>query len=146
MKIAIKNTSHIGKAIKLTRLGQGLDQLAAAGLAGTGQSFLSHLENGKDTSQIGKVLEVLTSLGIRVELTLPDDAMDYIDAHLPVGSEVHQYQIHQVKTPIAGQWDATATPLTPFLRKSKSDSAMPALDAETLFKQIASLNIKRATR
>ncbi|MCC5452896.1 transcriptional regulator [Rheinheimera sp. UJ51] len=55
------------------QISQDLDQLTAAQLSTTGQSFLSHLENGKETAQIGKVLQVLESLGIGVELILPPD-------------------------------------------------------------------------
>lgn len=71
MKISVQSVSDIGQAIRATRISQNLDQLTAAQLSNTGQSFLSHLENGKETAQIGKVLQVLTSLGIAVELTLP---------------------------------------------------------------------------
>jgi hypothetical protein len=42
---------------------------------------LSHLENGKETAQIGKVLQVLESLGIGVELTLPPDIEAFLAKH-----------------------------------------------------------------
>lgn len=73
MKVTIKSTEHIGMIIKMARLSQDLDQFSAASLSGVGQSFLSHLENGKETAHIGKALEVLTSLGVRIELALPLD-------------------------------------------------------------------------
>lgn len=71
MKVSVKSVSDIGQAIRATRISQELDQLTAAQLSNIGQSFLSHLENGKKTAQIGKVLQVLASLGIGIELTLP---------------------------------------------------------------------------
>ncbi len=71
MKVSVKSVSDIGQAIRATRISQELDQLTAAQLSNIGQSFLSHLENGKETAQIGKVLQVLASLGIGIELTLP---------------------------------------------------------------------------
>lgn len=47
-------------------LGLRQDQLAAA--AGVGVRFLVDLEAGKATAQLGKVLAVLDSLGLDVEL------------------------------------------------------------------------------
>lgn len=73
MKIPVESVADIGQVIRITRISQDLDQLTAAQLSSTGQSFLSHLENGKETAQIGKVFQVLESLGIGVELTLPPD-------------------------------------------------------------------------
>ncbi|WP_288739425.1 transcriptional regulator [uncultured Rheinheimera sp.] len=73
MKVPVKSVADIGQVIRITRISQDLDQLTAAQLSNAGQSFLSHLENGKETAQIGKVLQVLESLGIGVELTLPPD-------------------------------------------------------------------------
>lgn len=146
MKIAIKNTAHIGKAIKLTRLGQGLDQLAAAGLAGAGQSFLSHLENGKDTAQIGKVLEVLTSLGIRVELTLPDEVVNYIDTHLPADAEESNKHSQHLTASTTRRRKSDRTPFTPLISQSGNKPSVTALDADTLFKRIAPLYVKRVTR
>lgn len=73
MKIPVESVADIGQVIRITRISQDLDQLTAAQLSSTGQSFLSHLENGKETAQIGKVFQVLESLGIGVELILPPD-------------------------------------------------------------------------
>ena len=78
MKVHVKSVSDIGQVIRITRISQDLDQLTAAQLSNAGQSFLSHLENGKETAQIGKVLQVLESLGIGVELTLPPDIDSFL--------------------------------------------------------------------
>lgn len=138
MKIAINNTAQIGKAIKLTRLGQGLDQFATAGLSGTGQSFLSHLENGKDTAQIGKVLQVLTTLGIRLELTLPPEVADYIAQHQQTDNKPDI----KVK-PAVGE----TTPSYKVPTVLGSDPyALPVQDADKLFSQLEALHAKRATR
>ncbi len=76
MKITALKPIDIGRAIKLTRLSQQLDQLSASALSGSGLTFISHVENGKETAQIGKVLNLLAALGIKVELTLPVDEND----------------------------------------------------------------------
>lgn len=81
MKMPVKSVAEIGQVIRITRISQDLDQLTAAQLSNAGQSFLSHLENGKETAQIGKVLQVLESLGIGVELTLPPDVEALLAKH-----------------------------------------------------------------
>lgn len=138
MKIAIHNTAQIGKAIKLTRLGQGLDQFATAGLSGTGQSFLSHLENGKDTAQIGKVLQVLTTLGIRLELTLPPEVADYIQQHLSTDAKPDKKVKTIVAEPTPSYKASTALGADPY--------TLPVQDADKLFSQLDALHAKRATR
>jgi y4mF family transcriptional regulator len=67
------NSEQIGQAIRATRKQQGLTQSELALTANTAQRFISELERGKATCQIGKVLDVTAALGIRVELHLPSD-------------------------------------------------------------------------
>lgn len=83
MKVPVKSVAEIGEVIRITRICQHLDQLTAAQLSNAGQSFLSHLENGKETAQIGKVLQVLESLGIGIELVLPPDIDDFMAKENP---------------------------------------------------------------
>lgn len=58
-----------GQAIRRARKAQGLTQQELAMTANTAPRFISDLENGKPTSQIGKALHVARCLGIQVELT-----------------------------------------------------------------------------
>lgn len=60
----IPDASDLGHLIRDTRKAQGLTQDELAGMTGTGRRFISELENGKETSQLGKVLLVLGALGI----------------------------------------------------------------------------------
>jgi HTH-type transcriptional regulator/antitoxin HipB len=62
---------EIGKLIKDARKGMGITQKALALTAGTGKRFIIELEKGKDTSQLGKVLIVLQTLGIKITFTVP---------------------------------------------------------------------------
>jgi len=64
----LKNTKRLGKAIRDHRKSMGLSQLNAAGLCGVGERFLSELERGKTTAELGKVLQVLNRLGLRIRL------------------------------------------------------------------------------
>jgi y4mF family transcriptional regulator len=64
---------EIGQTVRKARKAQGLRQRQLAGAAGVGLRFLSELESGKPTAQLGKTLAVLTTLGITIELTEPGD-------------------------------------------------------------------------
>lgn len=69
MKTVIMFTADIGAAIRKKRKGDGLTLVDAAGLCNVNYRFLSDLENGKETVQLGKVLQVLHCLGIEIHLT-----------------------------------------------------------------------------
>ncbi|NTV94320.1 MAG: helix-turn-helix transcriptional regulator [Thiobacillus sp.] len=68
----LANTAKdLGLIVRATRIAQGI---RAQDLAGTASArFLTDLEAGKPTVQLGKVLDVLEGLGIRVYLDIPDD-------------------------------------------------------------------------
>jgi y4mF family transcriptional regulator len=61
----------IGCAVRQARRNQGLrqDQLAAA--ANVGVRFISELESGKATAQMGKTLAVTHALGLTVSISEP---------------------------------------------------------------------------
>ncbi len=64
----IHSSREIGQLIRRTRKAQGLRQPDLAGACGTSVRFIVEVEQGKATAQIGKVLDVLRMLGIRVLL------------------------------------------------------------------------------
>jgi y4mF family transcriptional regulator len=57
--------------IRESRRRLGVTQKDLALTSGTGLRFVIDLEKGKETCQIGKVLTVLNTLGIRIALTPP---------------------------------------------------------------------------
>ena len=61
----------IGQIIRESRKRLGVTQKDLALTSGTGLRFIIELEKGKETCQIGKVLTVLQTLGIRIALTPP---------------------------------------------------------------------------
>jgi len=76
----ITDTTALGKAIRRQRKSMGLTQLDAAGLCGVGERFLSELERGKQSASLGKALQVIRRLGLRVILTdqrTPEAVNDY---------------------------------------------------------------------
>ena len=58
------NAQELGEMVRRRRSKIGLNQSELAMTAGTGRRFISELENGKDTCELGKALRVLTVLGI----------------------------------------------------------------------------------
>jgi HTH-type transcriptional regulator / antitoxin HipB len=64
----IADVGQIGAAIRLKRRAIGMRQAELAGLAGVGARFLSEIENGKPSAQIGRVLQVLRRLGLDLSI------------------------------------------------------------------------------
>ena len=64
----VRSTVDIGKAVRKKRKEDGLTLAEAAALCGVGYRFLSNLENGKATAELGKTLQVLFGLGLEVRL------------------------------------------------------------------------------
>lgn len=60
----VASVGELASLIRLERRKQGITQAELAGLSGVGVTFLSQLENGKESAEVGKVLSVLTMLGI----------------------------------------------------------------------------------
>lgn len=60
---------ELGKIVEKERKAMGLTQADLALSSGTGIRFISDLENGKPTCQIGKTLTVLKTLGLRLALS-----------------------------------------------------------------------------
>ncbi len=56
--------TELGVLIREERLRQKLTQTDLAGISGVGITFISQLENGKETAEMGRVIRVLTMLGI----------------------------------------------------------------------------------
>lgn len=73
MSKQIKSPADIGALVRSARKQQNLRQDELAGVAGVGLRFVVDLEAGKPTAQIGKVLQVLETLGCSVEILAPDE-------------------------------------------------------------------------
>ena len=70
---AINSSKMLGRKIRQLRREQGVTQAQLAGLANTGIRFVSDLENGKETCQLGKILRVLSTLGVDLDIRSPYD-------------------------------------------------------------------------
>lgn len=64
----VRSGSDLGAIIAFARKSRGYTQQEFADIAGVGRRFVSDLENGKATVQLGKMLQVLTALGLDLEV------------------------------------------------------------------------------
>jgi y4mF family transcriptional regulator len=62
------DTEEVGRTVRARRRQQGLRQGELAALAGVGNRFVSDLENGKPSVELGKVVEVLLALGLELRV------------------------------------------------------------------------------
>lgn len=60
----ITTMAELGALIREERMRQKLTQTDLAGISGVGITFISQLENGKETVEMERVIRVLTMLGI----------------------------------------------------------------------------------
>lgn len=61
-----RSTKELGQAIREYRKSRHLTIATVSGLANVSPRFLSELERGKETAEIGKVLKVLQTLGLDI--------------------------------------------------------------------------------
>ena len=69
MKTELTNTSQLAEIVRRERKRQKVSQVRLSQLADVGVRFVRDLEDGKETVQLDKVLAVLETLGIAVELS-----------------------------------------------------------------------------
>ena len=65
----IFETMNIGTLVKHKRNQLKMTQPQLAAMSGTGVRFISDLENGKPTMQIGKILEIIHVLGLDIYIS-----------------------------------------------------------------------------
>ena len=63
---SVKDMKSLGDAVRKRRRELGYTQAFLAEYAGVSTSFLSELENGKETIQAGKMMEIIALLGMDV--------------------------------------------------------------------------------
>lgn len=62
----VTNTKALGKLLRNFRAQQNITLERVVGIANVGMRFLSELERGKETAQLGKVIKVLNTLGLEI--------------------------------------------------------------------------------
>ena len=74
MKFLLKSYDELGPLVRATRKSQGMRQDDTAEGIGVSENFLAKVERGGGTVQWQKLFQVLTELGIKVEIDVPDAA------------------------------------------------------------------------
>jgi y4mF family transcriptional regulator len=65
------DSTSLGLLVRRERKAQKLKQSELAAVSGVGVRFIVDLEAGKPTLQLGKVLQVITTLGCEVQIVPP---------------------------------------------------------------------------
>ena len=74
-----RTPAEIGKIIRAARLRRKLSQAELARLLGTTQAWISEVEKGKDTAQVGLVLRALTRLDIKLRADEPLEELEPVN-------------------------------------------------------------------
>ena len=64
----VRDAVELGAWIRHARRSQGLSTGVAAELCGVSRRFVNEVEAGKPTAQVGKVLQLMTRLGLVVNV------------------------------------------------------------------------------
>ena len=64
--IDLKGPSQFGEAIRRFRKARGRNQQQLADLAGCSIMYVSQLERGKETAELGKALKILDALDVEI--------------------------------------------------------------------------------
>ena len=73
----LRDILAIGAKIRSIRKAQGVSQETLAGLAGTGQRYISEIERGKETARIREMLKVLEALGAGLYIADQKEAVEW---------------------------------------------------------------------
>ncbi len=64
----VSDPAQLGALIRQVRKGQGITQEDLSALAGVGPRLIGEIERGKPTAEIGKVFQLLASLGLVISI------------------------------------------------------------------------------
>lgn len=67
----MSTVKEVGALVAKVRKAQGISQLELSQAADVGRRFVVELEDGKETIQAGKMLKVMSVLGIRAQFAEP---------------------------------------------------------------------------
>ena len=77
--ITITTPANIGALVRAKRKQDRLTQAETSALCNVGTRFLSELENGKATLELGKVLQVLSCLGLELSISARSTAVREVE-------------------------------------------------------------------
>lgn len=77
--VKVKTAADVGLVLRAVRRAHKLRLDDLAGCSGVGHVFVRELEHGKETVQLGRVLKVLFEMGIHVQLSFPEVAVEELE-------------------------------------------------------------------
>lgn len=80
MHITIQSVADLGLALRAARKSTKVRLDDLADMAGVSKQFVSDVEYGKSTVQLGLVLKLLSEMGLPLKLDLPDAAAPALEA------------------------------------------------------------------
>ena len=93
--IRIEDAGGFGRAVRTARKEAGLSQTQLAELCGCSQRFVSEVERGKATAELGRALKLLSALGVPVTAGVPYEIQD--------GRAEVRYAIARIASQMDGQ-------------------------------------------
>lgn len=87
MQIPLTTVQAAGCVIRALRKRAGIRIDDFALTAGVSKQFMTDLENGKETIQMGMVLTLLQKLGVHMSLSLPDEAKESFELEVVKAQE-----------------------------------------------------------
>ena len=79
MKLNISTAAQLGELVRATRKSNNIRLDDVASMAGLGPVFVGDVEYGKETVQLGRVLQLLQELGIHLIADVPDSVMPQLE-------------------------------------------------------------------
>lgn len=79
MKIQINTMAELGEVIRATRKAHKIRLDDLAGMAGVGPVFVGDVEYGKETAQIGRGIKLLSELGLKFTVEVPESVGPYLE-------------------------------------------------------------------
>lgn len=95
---AILDAQTFGQAVRAARKEQGLSQRALAERCGCSQRFISELERGKATAELGKALWVLSELGLTLMVQRKRPSEDAQEAVEQLAASVSERLTRRTRT------------------------------------------------
>ena len=74
MNISIQSPKDLGLALRATRKAQRVRLDDVAGSAGVGHVFVREVEHGKASVTLGKVMQLMRELGLKLIVEIPESA------------------------------------------------------------------------
>ncbi|WP_025870788.1 helix-turn-helix domain-containing protein [Methylobacillus glycogenes] len=78
MQVKITSMAELGEVLRATRKAHHLRLDDFAGMAGVGPVFVGDVEYGKETVQMGLVLQLLRELGLTLTVEVPEATTPYL--------------------------------------------------------------------